>query len=89
MAVQINAEVAGVEVIGAYARAEDFIGSKNGMDVQIAYYVNQESANDGTSPFLREQYPFIPDVSDDSPNYHKQFYSHIKAMPKFAQAVDC
>lgn len=89
MAIKMNTEFAGVEVIGAYARAEDFNGTKNGMDVQLVYYASQDAANDGTAAFLREQYPFIPDVSDESPNYHKQFYSHIKSMPKFEPAVDC
>lgn len=89
MAIKITTEFSGIEVANAYARAEDFNGSKNGMDVQFAYYIDQVAAETGIQPFLREQYSFVPDVSDGALNYHKQFYSLIKGMPKFALAIDC
>ena len=36
---------------------------------------------------LRREYSFVPDL--EGPNFIKQAYEHLKALPEFAGAEDC
>lgn len=88
MAIILSTTIAGIEVQDAYARVEDFIGPKEGMDVTLVYYVNKTACQNKEPAFKKEVYPFVPDVSDDAPNYHKQVYFMLKDEPQFADAID-
>lgn len=56
--------------------------------LEVKLYVSRESSRQGTPPFSRKYYSHIPDMSDNSPNYHKQGYRHIKSLTEFENAVD-
>lgn len=78
-----------IEVEQSYARIQSIDGDKDGMSVLLFYYKDQNSFMDGKAPFLQQHYNFVPSVSEDAPNYHKQGYEYIKSLPAFADAIDC
>ncbi|OMF38771.1 hypothetical protein BK133_00780 [Paenibacillus sp. FSL H8-0548] len=87
MAFRIDTSFQGIPVVKAYARIEDFNGTKESMNIQLVFYVNEQACSTGES-FKRDSYSFVPDVSDDALNYHKQGYEHLKILPEFIEAVD-
>lgn len=88
MALIINTTYSGITVNEAYARIEDFNGTKDVMDIQVVFYASHQTCLDGEFSFKREQYSFSPDVSDNSSNYHKQGYEYVKSLSEFEGAID-
>lgn len=88
MAFRLNTSFAGIEIPNAYARFEGINGDKNNLDMQMVFYANQQACLDGSAPFNRVQFSFMPDMSDGAPNYHKQAYEIAKTKPEFDGATD-
>lgn len=88
MAFELDTEFSGIEIKGSYARIENFNGGKSGMSFALVYYANKKACDNGEAPFTRNQYNFIPDVSEGSLNYHKQGYEYLKKQEYFKEAID-
>ncbi|MEK8128354.1 hypothetical protein WMW72_10610 [Paenibacillus filicis] len=78
----------GVEITQAYARIDTISGSKESVDITLNYYVSQLAVSEGKSYLKQELYTFIPSVEDESDNFIKQGYEHLKALSEFEGAVD-
>jgi hypothetical protein len=69
--------------IDAYIQVIHVSGSKDRAACNVR--TRKESANGGIVSDTVEE--FTPDM--DGPNFIKQAYLHLKALPEFAGAVDC
>ena len=74
--------VGDVEVEG-YIKVSQLSGSKDFIDATVL--ITSTNTNDIIS---NGSYRFTPSVSDDSENFIKQAYLHLKSLPEFATAND-
>lgn len=78
----------GLNVNGAYARIDTISGSKDGLNITLNYYVDQQAFTDGKSYVKQEVYYFVPSVADGADNFIKQGYVYLKTLDAFATATD-
>lgn len=89
MALKVNVTTeSGVSFDQSYARIDSIGGSKDSLQFTLNYYVGQQEFLEGKGYLKQERYEFEPSVEDDAPNFIKQGYEHLKALPDFAQATD-
>jgi hypothetical protein len=70
----------------AYVRIDSINGTKNKLFMTVGFY---NKANDLMIVAYQNLYEFYPNVNDDSQNFIKQGYEHLKTLPEFAVAIDC
>lgn len=69
--------------VNAYAAIVGIAGGKDLLTIQVATFDGPDrSIQIGTA-----SYRFTPALEGD--NFIKQAYKHLKALPEFADAVDC
>ncbi len=78
----------GLKINGAYAKIASFSGTKECVDFSIAYYVSRENSLENIPCFYQENFQFIPNLKEGSPNFIKQAYLHAKTLDAFKEAVD-
>lgn len=69
----------------AYFQIIGIEGNKNTVNFTVTIY------KDSTKeiPIQNKDYTFIPDVDQNSDNFIKQGYEHLKTLPEFENAIDC
>lgn len=72
----------------AYLRVDAIMGSKFGLSFNLDTYISEEAFKSGKGYVLRETYSFIPSVSENSENFIKQAYNHLKTLPEFSMAAN-
>lgn len=94
MALQMNyvhPEI-GVVMYNAYWRINPntgIIGGKNQIKCTIEVYKNADAAHMLNSKSIKGfTYSFIPNISNNAPNFIEQAYNHIKTLPMFNGCVD-
>ncbi|RFB07678.1 hypothetical protein DZB88_30365 [Bacillus sp. OE] len=78
----------GLPVYNVYARIDIVSGSKNGLDFSLNYYATRDSFLSGKPYLQQEMYHFVPSIENDSPNFIKQAYLHLKTLEEFKNAID-
>ena len=68
----------------AYHRVDKLSVTKERIDFKLGIYTS-----DLSRLITTKDYNFIPDVSENSINYHTQAYEYAKTLPEFTEAVDC
>jgi hypothetical protein len=74
-----------VTIESAYIMVSRLEGSKEMLKFYISIYENASKEFLITS----KEYEFTPSVEDGSENFIKQAYEHLKALPEYADAIDC
>lgn len=69
----------------AYCKIIDIYGTKNNMCFNICYLEQNNKNNIMNVAF----FTFTPNVADDSANFIKQGYEHLKTLDEFKNAIDC
>jgi hypothetical protein len=74
----------GIEVSfsDAYIRVDQLEGSKDSISIFVVTRDKQ-----GGRVLATRHHDFQPDLDGD--NFIKQAYEHLKALPEFADAIDC
>lgn len=83
---KIQKIVLGQELIfnNAYIQIVFLSGSKNGLKISVNMYDSKNKEN----IIHKEDYTFIPSVSDDSKNFIKQGYEFLKTLDEYKDALD-
>lgn len=71
-----------------YLKVDTVSGSKSNINAIAKIYLSREAANNGFAFVDQATCSFTPEVSDESPNYHKQTYEHMKTLDEYSHAVD-
>lgn len=89
MAFQMDIESnMGVTFPNSYCYIHKIGGSKELLYIQVNWYADQEARVGNLKPIETKGYSFVPDVSEDSLNFIKQGYLHLKTLEEFSEAVD-
>lgn len=73
-----------VTLSDTYCRVVRVIGDK------VTMHFNVEVLNSAKDRlYMERSYSFAPSVADDSDNFIKQAYEHLKTLNEFTGAVDC
>lgn len=78
----------GLSAQNAYVRIDSISGNKSVMSLDVKVYANQQAFSEAREFVDSRVYDFVPAVSDDAINYHKQGYEHLKSLPEYSAAVD-
>lgn len=69
----------------AYVKVENVFGSKEWMTAKVVVYADSTKEK----AVSRKSYSFAPSVDDESSNFIRQAYLHIKNLNDFSGAEDC
>lgn len=78
----------GISLEEAYIKVENTSGNKELLYITVLVFLNDTARKEGKSPIEQYSYSFVPKVTDDAPNYHKQAYEYLKSLPEYADAID-
>lgn len=78
----------GLSAQNAYIRIDNISGNKAVMSLDVKVYANQQAYIDGRTNVDSRVYEFVPAVSDDAVNYHKQGYEYLKSLNEYSTATD-
>lgn len=79
----------GLGVADAYIRIDTVSGCKDSLSISVNSYISQDGFTSGNYPVQQDSFNFTPSVADDSANFIKQGYEHLKTLDNFIGAIDC
>lgn len=82
MAIQINTELKGIQVQGAYCKVKNVKLTKNSISFTLSKYAN---SNEVLS-FDDIQYTCSYDLEGENP--YKQAYEYLKTLTEYSEAID-
>jgi hypothetical protein len=89
MALIVNIDLPnGINLVNSYAKVEHVVGTKEQIIAYVNFYATLESYKAGKDYVCRQEYGFVPALTDGSENYHKQAYEYLKTLPSFSSAID-
>lgn len=89
MALKMKIETtSGIILDNAYIRLDQLGWFKGVIHVTVGIYANQEAALTNKDTVDQKSYNFVPDISENSLNYHTQGYEHLKTQDYFVDAID-
>lgn len=78
-----------ITVENAYIKAESFTGDKNELTFYMRAYKDADSSLSIENVLTSKEIKFIPDSSETSVRWDKQAYDYAKALPDYAESIDC
>jgi hypothetical protein len=69
----------------AYIKVETVNSSKSEAKADVKVYDDYACGK----LISDKTYVFLPSIEDDAPNIIKQAYLYLKALPEYAEAIDC
>lgn len=60
-------------------------GNKENRDIDVVIYDNSQKQN----VIEQKRYHFIPNIENESVNFIKQGYEHLKTLDEYNDALDC
>lgn len=73
-------------VKNCYVRIDSINGTKNKLSLTVSFY---NKSNNLMIVAHQNLYEFFPNINDNSQNFIKQGYEHLKTLPEFTGATDC
>lgn len=56
--------------------------------IEVKYYADADKYHAGKEHVKQEYYEFVQSVEEESSNFIKQAYEHLKTLPVFEDAID-
>lgn len=76
----------GIDLPNAYAKIDTFMGTKDSMTVDVAWFSSEQARLDEKPSVHRQSY-MLPGVPNE--DLLTSTYNYLKTLPEFAGAEDC
>lgn len=88
MALKMNLNYKGLNIIDAYIKIDNFYGNDNVTTILVAIYSSKETRDNGVPYIDLKSYCFKQNFSDTSLNIKKQGYEYLKTLDEYNGAID-